>query len=60
MQHPIPGFAKPSTGGQVSTPDDANEQASPTWVENLEKEGNEGQAQVDHLDTSELLGNILE
>ena len=56
MQHPIPGFAKPSTGGQVSTPDDANEQASPTWVENLEKEGNEGPAQVDHLD---LLGNRL-
>ena len=59
MQHPIPGFAKPSTGGQVSTPDEANEQATPTCVENLEKEGNEGPAQVDHLDTSDLLGNRL-
>ena len=57
LQHPIPAFAKPSTGGQVSTLDE--EQASPTWVENMEKEANGGQAEVDHLDASCLLGNVL-
>ena len=37
MQHPIPVFAKPSTGGQVSTPDDANEQASQLGLRTCKK-----------------------
>jgi hypothetical protein len=57
LQHPIPAFDKHSNGGQVSTLDE--EQASPTWVENMEKEANGGQAEVDHLDASCLLGNVL-
>ena len=60
LQHSLPGFAKPSVGGTVSSSAETCDLAShPTWVDNLERDENEEPVTLDHLDnTFDLLGKF--
>ena len=55
LQYSLPGFAKPSVGGTVSS----SAEKSSTWVDNLERDENEESVTLDHLDNPfDLLGKF--